>query len=54
MPSRLADAHDQHVSQYAQNAGYARQMGERGAIFGRRPRHRVSRRGFHFHSLDQR
>jgi PAS domain S-box-containing protein len=36
MPSRLADAHHQHVSQYAQNAGSARQMAERGAIFGRR------------------
>jgi PAS domain S-box-containing protein len=36
MPSRLADAHDQHVSHYAQNGGSARQMAERGAIFGRR------------------
>jgi len=36
MPSRLADAHDQHVSHYAQNGASARQMAERGAIFGRR------------------
>ncbi|MEG4420246.1 PAS domain S-box protein [Microcoleus sp. LAD1_D5] len=36
MPSRLAEAHDQHVSHYAQNGGSARQMAERGAIFGRR------------------
>ncbi|MEG3980587.1 PAS domain S-box protein [Microcoleus sp. T3B2] len=36
MPSRLADAHHQHVSHYAQNGGCARQMAERGAIFGRR------------------
>jgi PAS domain S-box-containing protein len=36
MPSRLADAHHQHVSHYAQNGASARQMAERGAIFGRR------------------
>lgn len=36
MPSRLAKAHDYCVSQYAQNEGKARQMAERGAIFGRR------------------
>ena len=36
MPSRLAGAHHQHVSHYAHNGGGARQMAERGAIFGRR------------------
>lgn len=36
MPSRLAKAHDHCVSQYAHNGGEARQMAERGAIFGRR------------------
>ena len=36
MPSRLADAHHQHVSNYAYKGGSARQMAERGAIFGRR------------------
>ncbi|MBD0342992.1 MAG: PAS domain S-box protein, partial [Microcoleus sp. Co-bin12] len=36
MPSRLAGAHHQHVSHYAQNGASARQMAERGAIFGRR------------------
>ena len=36
MPSRLAGAHHQHVSKYAQKGASARQMAERGAIFGRR------------------
>ncbi|MEG3902959.1 PAS domain S-box protein [Microcoleus sp. B4-C5] len=36
MPSRLADAHHHHVRHYAHNGGSARQMAERGAIFGRR------------------
>lgn len=36
MPSRLAKAHDRCVSQYAQNEGKARQMAQRGGIFGRR------------------
>ena len=36
MPSRLAGAHHQHVSNYAHKGGSARQMAERGAIFGRR------------------
>ncbi|MEG4915184.1 PAS domain S-box protein [Microcoleus sp. B7-D4] len=36
MPSRFADAHHQHISHYAHKGGSARQMAERGAIFGRR------------------
>jgi PAS domain S-box-containing protein len=36
MPSRLAGVHHQHVSHYAQNGASARQMAERGDIFGRR------------------
>lgn len=36
MPSRFAEVHHQHISQYAQNGGSARPMAERGAIFGRR------------------
>ncbi|MEG4083783.1 PAS domain S-box protein [Microcoleus sp. POL10_C6] len=36
MPSRFAEVHHQHISEYTHNGSYARQMAERGAIFGRR------------------
>ncbi len=36
MPQRFALAHERHVSHYAKAGNAARQMGERGAIFGQR------------------
>ncbi|MEG4516107.1 MULTISPECIES: PAS domain S-box protein [unclassified Microcoleus] len=36
MPSRFAEVHHQHISEYAHKGAYARQMAQRGAIFGRR------------------
>ncbi|MEG4401470.1 MULTISPECIES: PAS domain S-box protein [unclassified Microcoleus] len=36
MPSRFAEVHHNHIGEYTHNAGYARQMAERGAILGRR------------------